>query len=111
MCSLVVSTGCRSTVCDAVLACLGESVAAFDTDGIASSFVLVIGSDICQDMSLTYYSTCQPCSPTRRAGGPLDAAERPFGVEHARLVLVRRWTPDALSACLTTDAKSPNGHI
>lgn len=39
-----------------------------DADGIASSFVLVIRSDICQDMSLTYYSTCQTCLPTRRAG-------------------------------------------
>jgi len=37
---------CASTVCDAVLACPGEPVAAFPADGITSAFVFVVGGDV-----------------------------------------------------------------
>ncbi len=44
--SLVLLRGCASTVCDAVLACAGEPVAAGLADGITSAFVLVAGGDV-----------------------------------------------------------------
>jgi hypothetical protein len=37
---------CASTVCDAVLACLDEPVAALPADGITSAFVFVVGGDV-----------------------------------------------------------------
>jgi hypothetical protein len=43
-----VCTVVDSTVCDAVLACSSESVAAFGAYGITSSFVFVVGSHILQ---------------------------------------------------------------
>jgi hypothetical protein len=44
--SLVLLRGGASTVCDAVLACLGESVAALGADGLTSSLVFVVGCDV-----------------------------------------------------------------
>jgi hypothetical protein len=46
VCSSILSNGRASTVCDAVLARTGESVAAFGADGITSFFVFVVGCHV-----------------------------------------------------------------